>query len=310
MKNSLQQLFQEFLYECEFVRKMRPETLRSYNQAFMTLVKLIPDLTVTQISPGMISNFFKILQERKRVVGKGTIKTGVKKSTIASYWCKLNVFFDWLIKNNYVKESPFTGMKYPTPKYEDKKFLNKEDIEKIISAIHFSQKNILLFKRNLVLFYLLLFCGLRKEEVMQLQIRDIDFLRNMLIIRGETSKSSNTRFIPLHSSVIMHLKDYLRERNKYTTNYLLVSNKPDSKLTEHGLKHLITKIRNLSGIPFHLHQFRHTFAVNFLKSSHNIFKLRILLGHKDIRVTTLYLRCLPPEELRGDIEGMNLESFI
>lgn len=311
MSKTIQQLFEEFVYECEFVRKIRPETLRGYTQSYKTFSKLIPNASLEQISTSTITSFFKILQERKRIVGRGKVKIGVKKSTVASYWSKLNAFFEWLTRKGHLNESPFKGLKYPSPSYEDKIFLKKEDIEKILTAIHINHnENLLLLKRNLVLFHLLLFCGLRKEEVMLLQIRDIDFERKMITVRCETSKSGKTRHLPLHSATLMYLHDYLKERKPYTTPYLIVSSTRDDRLTYDGLKHFVAKIRKASGVAFHVHQFRHTFAVNFLRATKDIFKLKTILGHTDIRVTTLYLRCLPPEELRGDIETLHIDNFI
>lgn len=311
MKKDMQQLFDEFTNECEFARKIRPETLRGYKTTFATFMHTMPTVSLELITAHTMTQFFKILQERKRIVGKGIIKSGIKKSTVATYWCKLSIFFKWLVVKGQIKSNPFQEMKYPTPSYENKQYLDKEQIERILTAIHISDsKNILLFKRNLVLFYLLLFCGLRKEEVLQLQVRDLDSERKMVTIRGETSKSGMDRHIPLHSSTIMHLKDYLKERKHFTTPYVIMSNMRDDRLTDNGLKHLVSNIRRISGIPFHLHQFRHTFAVNFLKATNNIFKLQLLLGHKDIKVTMLYLRCLPPDELRGDIESLRIDTFI
>lgn len=311
MRKTIQQLFEEFVYESEFVRKIRPETLRGYKQAYKTFNKLVPNASLEQISTSIITSFFKILQERKRIVGKGEVRTGIKKSTVASYWSKLNTFFEWLSQKGYLPESPFKGLKYPSLSYENKKFLKKEEIEKILTAIHINHnENLLLLKRNLVLFHLLLFCGLRKEEAMLLQIRDIDFERKMITVRGETSKSGKTRQLPLHSTILMYLQDYLKERKTYTTPYLIVSSIRDDRLTYDGLKHFVAKIRKASGVAFHLHQFRHTFAVNFLRTTKDIFKLKTILGHTDIRVTTLYLRCLPPEELRGDIETLHIDKFI
>ncbi len=310
MTKSLDQLFQEFLIEREFVRKLRPDTLRGYSQTYKTFNKLVPDLTIRQINSATVNNFFKILEERKRIVGKDIIKSGVKKSTTASYWSKLNAFFTWLTVKGHIKANPFTSLKYPTPSYDDKKYLGKEEVERILAAIHMNHKgNILLFKRNLVLFHLLLYCGLRKEELILLQVRDIDLEKNLLLIRKENSKSGKTRQIPLHSTTSMLLKDYLKERITYTTPYLTVSANRDDRLTNDGLRHLVEKIKRDSGIPFHLHQFRHTFAVNFLKATNNIFKLKMLLGHSDIRVTTIYLRCMPPEEMRSDIELLNIDTF-
>ena len=311
MRKDLHQLFDEFMYESEFVRKVRPETLKGYKQAFNTLLKLSPPSASAPISSHTIALFFKTLQERKRIVGKGTIKTGIKKSTVATYWSKLNSFFAWLKRKNHIQTNPFDDMEYPSPSYEDKKFLKKDEIEKILSAIlNHSDNNILLLKRNIVLFYLLLFCGLRKEELMLLQIRDVDVERKLLVVRGEISKSGRIREVPLHSTTVMYLRDYLQERKRYTTQYLIVSSSRDDRLTYDGLKHLIDKIRRRSGVRFHLHQFRHTFAVNFLKTSNNIAKLKQLLGHKDIRMTMTYLRCLPTDEIRGDVEHMCIDNFM
>lgn len=299
------------MYESEFVKRARPETLRGYRYSFTTFSKLVPEMSIDHISPTVITKFFKILQERKRLVGKGVVKTGVKKSTIASYWTKLNVFFDWLVNKRHIIKNPFDELPYPVPSYDNKKYLHKEEIEKIFTAIFLSRTNdLLLFKRNLVLFHLLLFCGLRKEELLHLQVRDVDLERKLLTIRAETSKSGASRQIPIHSTTYLHLVDYLQERKKHTTPFLIISTGRDDKLSYHGLKHLVEKMKQLSGVSFHLHQFRHTFAMNFLKSTGNIFKLKTLLGHKSILATTVYLRCMPPEELRRDIESVNIDTFM
>ncbi|OQP67865.1 tyrosine-type recombinase/integrase [Niastella populi] len=311
MKKDLQQLFNEFMYECEYVRKVRPETLRGYKQTFDTFYKLMPSIGIESITPSSMIQFFKILQERKRVVGRGLIKVGIKKSTAATYWSKLNSFFEWLKVRKYIKNNPFEVMEYPVPEYVDKKFLKKEEIEKILAAVHNQgNKNILLLKRNLSIFYILLFCGLRREELILLQVRDIDFERRIVTVRGETSKSGRSRQLPLHSIVAMHLKDYLHERRHYVTPYLIVSAVRDDKLSYDGLLHFVNRIKKTSGVEFHLHRFRHTFAVNFLQTSNNIAMLKQLMGHNDIRMTMVYLRCLPTDEMRGDIEQMSVDRLI
>ncbi|NOT91988.1 tyrosine-type recombinase/integrase [Ferruginibacter sp.] len=311
MRKNIQQLFEEFMYECEFARKVKPKTLLAYSNTFQLFIRIIPDCSLDNLTQETIVRFFKVLQERKRIVGRGSIKVGIKKSTVATYWIKLNAFFEWLTVRKHITSNPFSTMRFPSPEYVDKKFLKKEDIEKIITGIHsLHNNNILALKRNLVIFYILLFCGLRREELLSLQVRDIDFARKTLTVRGETSKSGRSRDIPLHSTVLMHLKDYFDSRRTYTTPYLIVSTLQDEKLTDFGLKHLIDKLKLQTGVEFHVHQLRHTFAVNFLKTSNNILKLKQLMGHKDISITMIYLRCLPVSEFRGDIENMNIDSLI
>jgi integrase/recombinase XerD len=311
VKKDLSQLFNEFLFESEYLRKVRPETLRAYKSIFASFIKLSPEASLESLYPATILEFFKTLQERKRIVGKGLVKSGVKKSTIATYWSKLNCFFGWLKQKGFILKNPFDDLPYPTPSYDDRKYLKREDIDRILNAIHLHHDGqLLMLKRNLVIFYLLLYCGLRREELLLLQIRDIDLERRVVTIREEISKSTNTRQIPLHSTLVMHLKDYLSNRRYFTTPYLIISTKKDIPLTVNGLKHLVDKLRAKSGVCFHLHQFRHTFAVNFLKSSNNIVKLKQLLGHKSIVMTMTYLRCLPISELRADIENMKMDYFI
>lgn len=310
MKKDLQQLFNDFMYECEYVRKVRPETLRGYWFTFALLRKIVPDISIENITPETITRFFKILQERKRIVGKGVVKIGIKKSTAATYWRKLNTFLEWLTIREYISKNPLKSMPYPKPEYEDRKFLKRQQIEKIFTAIQNHSESLLLLKRNLALFYILLFCGLRREEVTFLQVRDIDFERKILTVRSETSKSGMTRRLPIHTVVLLYLRDYLKERKSYTSQYLIVSSKQDDRLTYDGLEHLVKRLREQSGVRFHLHQFRHTFAINFLKKSNNIAKLKQLLGHKSILMTMAYLRCMPTDEMRDDIESMSIDALI
>ena len=267
------------------------------------------DITLKDLTPTTMTWFFKILDERIRIVGKH-FKKGIKKSTVATYWSKLNSFFSWLKEKKLIPESPFAGMQYPSPVYEDRKYLKREAVEKILTAIWNHSTKALLLKRNLVIFHILLFCGLRREELVLLQVRDINIERRMLTVRAETSKTPRTRYIPLNSKVILHLKDYLNERKRFTTQYLFVSNTRDDKLSYDGLHQLVARIKCISNVKFHLHQLRHTFAVNFLNAGGDVAKLKQLLGHKDISMTMIYLRCIPTYTMQRDVENMNLDNFI
>lgn len=307
----IQQLFQEFIWECQFSRKLRPKTIKCYTSVFLMFSRLMSDVQIADISTATITQFFKLVDERNRMVGKGRIKQGVKKSTIASYWHKLSSFFEWLERNKHIQRNPLKQMKCPTPQYEEKQFLTRNEVEKIFTAIYQHHNNdLLILKRNVALFTILLFCGLRKGELLSLQIRDVDMEGKVVTVRSEYSKSGTGRKVPLNVQVSTVLRDYLRERKKYTSQYLFVSSKGDRQLSYEGLNHLVMRLNIASNIRFHVHQFRHTFAINFLKQSNNIFKLKELLGHKDISMTAVYLRCLPLDEMRGDVERLSIDSLL
>lgn len=311
MSKDIQQLFSEFIYECKYLRNNRKDTIRNLNSVFDLFVNISGVTTLENLSSHTIKRFFQNLQERERIVGKGIKKTGVRPSTIISYARRLNSFFNWMVKMKHLKDNPLADVSLPKLSYEDRKFLCKEDVEKILTSLYLHNLDKpMIFKRNILIFHILLFCGIRSGELLGIQLTDIDVEARLLKVRAETSKSGRTRLIPLHPTIIAHLRDYLRERTSYKTSYLLVSLMHDDGLTKDGFKHLISEVRKRSGVKFHPHQLRHTFAVNFLKSSNNLAKLQQILGHQSIIMTTAYLRCLPPTEMKIDIDSMYIDNFI
>lgn len=308
MKKDLKQLFNEYTEHCVYSKRLRPETIRGYKETFRHFTAMMPGInTSDSLSVQVMNQFFKTLQLRKRTVGKSTEKIGVKDSTIRTYWSKLNSFFEWLAVNKVILENPLSKIKPPEPAYDDLPALNKGDIEKIYTAVTLHAKNPLMLKRDIAMISMLLFTGVRKTELISLQVRDIDIQKGNLIIRGETSKSKRTRQVPINPTLSVHLKDYSNERvrKSYKTQYLFVSNNKDVGLSSHGLKHWVKRLNELSGVQFHLHQFRHTFACNLARGEISVFRLQRLMGHTDIRMTERYLRSLTPEDLRGDIDRLN-----
>lgn len=315
MAQSIQKLFGDFVNEVRYASKLSSETLRGYEAAFGLFRKIMPELDdPVALSNKIMTEFFRRLDTRERVVGRGKILRGVKKSSIATYWSKLNKFFEWLKRNKYIKQNPLGEMSFPLVRYEDRKYLPREQIEKIFHAIEFSISwaNTFLRKRNITLFAVCLYCGLRRGELLGLRISDIDLERKQLLVRAENSKSRINRVIPLNSLLLSILRDYqdaIRSRG-YQSEYLFVSTSAGKRFTGHGLKHLIEKIIRATGVKFHIHQFRHTFAVNLIAGGSDIAKVKQLMGHRDISMTASYLRCLPCKMMRDDVEMLGLDNLI
>src|SRR5258707_10858861 len=96
MQTNLKELHAEFMNYARFSRRVSPDTLRGYDAAFHLLQKRYPDLSLAELTSETFSEFFRWLATRPRRVGKGEVRTGVKKSTIATYWRKLSKFCGWL----------------------------------------------------------------------------------------------------------------------------------------------------------------------------------------------------------------------
>ena len=309
----LKPLHQEFMGYSRFTRQVSPNTLRGYQNAFDLLLKHYPDITTAMITPESLSGFFEWLQTRERIVGRGAIRQGVKKTTIATYWVKLTKFFSWLVLKGYLTSNPLKNkaLEFPRIRYDDRKYLERKDIKKMLRAVSVTiqWQSDLIRARNVAIIAVALFCGLRRTELLSLKVSDVDLTHGRLIVRGETSKSKMSRTIPLNSEVRQSLTQYLNERSLspilFTTVFLWVAGYKNTPLKSEGLRYLVRILSSESQVRFHLHQLRHTFAVNFLHTSgHNSYKLQGLLGHRSIVSTAAYTRCLPPEIVEADLQRM------
>lgn len=312
-KTNLQELFAEYISECQYSRRLRPETIRGYQAVFHCFSVRMPHVDSTMLlTPEAMNEFFKIVQVRKRIVGRDTEKVGVKASTIRTYWSKLNSFFEWLRLRGYIDMNPIVDIKTAEPVYDDKRAVTKEDINKVFSAVVLHSDNSLLLRRDTLMFSLLVFCGLRKGELIGLEVRDVDMIKRVLTVRGETSKSNRMRQIPINPTLLAHLREYITERNKrgYKTQHLLVSSNEDRGLSVHGMKHFVKKYNKLSGVKFHVHRFRHAFACALATQNSSAVKIQKLMGHTDLRMTQRYLRSMSVEDLRDDVNMLSIDNFI
>ena len=309
MECNLQKLFEQYLSECRFSACLQHETIRGYEAVFSLFMKLMPEVdTVDFLTPEMLNVFFKRIQTRQRIIGKNIIKTGVKNSTIKTQWSKLNAFFGWLYKNNYIQHNPLKNIRPPRVYYDDFRKIEDDDIRKIYAAITLHSPNPFLLRRDTAMVSLLLFCGLRKGELLSLSVSDIDIEKREVTIRKETSKSIYTRVMKIHPSLMMNLKEYIRERNSkhFKTAYLITSSKEDERLTADGLKHWVNSLVAKSGVKFHLHQFRHTFACKLAEADVSLFKIQRMMGHSDIKMTMRYARSLKTENMDDDIGKISI----
>ncbi len=296
-EQELDTVFKIYLSEGEYIRRLSKHTIKGYSEVYLTFKKIVPEVrSIEDLHPHLIQEFFKRLGTRVRKVGAQT-KVGIKASTTSTYYNKLMVFFRWLEERGYVKEHYLTQSirRPPTPIYDDEKALTNEEVSKIIASISLKTvENSFLNKRDIAIISTLLYTGIRRGELLGLRIQDIDFEQKQVFVNHATSKSKANRYIPLHPTLHYHLKEYLKElrKCKYSCEYLYVSSKSDNGLTKEGLRHWVKRYKVRSGVPFHLHRFRHTFACGLAKNGADLISIMKLLGHTSTRMTERYLRSI------------------
>ncbi len=310
-ETDLRKLFEEYKNECQYSRKLSPETIRGCKNVFTLFLKTMPEVTSIEfLTEAMLQDFFKRIDTRPRTVGIDTIRTGVRKSTIKTYHNKLNAFFVWLCRKGYLEkgENPLENIPRPRVIYNDYKRLSDQDINDLYSSITLNSKNAFVFYRDTMMVSLLFFTGLRLGEFISLKVTDIDRFKKEIHVRPETSKMREPRVIPMHPTLFMHMENYFHARNNcgFTNSSLILSSKEDVGLSRHGLKHWVKALIKKSGVKFHLHRFRHTFACKLTEKNVTPLNLQKLLGHVDIRMTARYTRSLKSEDMSNEIAKISI----
>ncbi len=311
-ENSLLSLYERFINFKFYGTGKSKATIRNYRHNFELLLKFKPNIELKDLSEENIITFLSFLNTRERKVGKEQLIRTYKNSSIAVVRSSLNCFFDWLLERGFLTENPFKKIPYPKISYTDSRAFSPKEFESICYAVNFKIQwaNLLVKKRNVALLMLLVFTGIRKEELLGLCISDVDIHRKLITIRSETSKSKRTRVIPMNIQLISYLEDYLYFRRDYSTQFFWISGTSDRSFTEHGAKHLIDLLTKETKINCHLHRFRHTFATNYYKQTHDLVGLKKLMGHSSLKMTLVYLRSLPDEHTVEQIQRMTLAEFI
>ncbi len=312
MIKSIKQLHEEFMAEHQYAVGVEESTLRGYKSVFILFDRLMPETKIDQIDTATMVEFFRRLDTRLRKAGH-VEKVGVEKSTVATYRSKLNKFFNWLKVHGHIEKNPFDIMEYPDVRYDDIKWLRQEQVKKILAAVMFGVIWMSNFDRvrNIAIIFTLLLTGVRAGELVGLEVTDVDLERREITIRGQTSKSKMQRIIPIHPKLKMLLIDYLNARRTkgFATPKLFTSSRLDEGFSINGLKNIVERLVSFSGVKFHPHLFRHTFAVNFLVQGGDISQLKQLLGHRSIKMTVVYLRCLPTSSMRSKIDTLDLDTL-
>ena len=136
---------------------------------------------------------------------------------------------------------------------------------------------------------LFMFTGIRLNELFNLKMQDVQFTECRIFVRS--GKGNKDRFIPMNHDLAKHLQPYVRERDHHRRqcSYFFVSLKLDQRMGTKVVPRLVDKLREASGVHFTPHMLRHTFATLMLEGGADIFAISKMMGHSDIKTTTIYL---------------------
>ena len=257
-----------------------PATLKRYRNAIGLLRKSHDLLTIGECTPDVVRAFFY----------RGRTEHSWTASTFLTYHKSLAVFFRWCIAQRHLETNPLDGIALPRLEKRLPARLSLQEAERMVELVGNARSGSRFQRsRNHALLTTCLYAGLRRSELLRLAVSDLDLEGRSLLVRQ--GKGSKDRYVPLHPVLVGVLRRYLDDRNRAgkTCAELFTSVRRNDGLTADGLRQVVKSLERTSKLRFHLHTLRHTFATLMLEGGCDIFSLSRMMGHGDIKTTTIYL---------------------
>lgn len=292
-------LQEEFCNYSISIKGYSPDTIKRYRYVISSACKFMAIETIGQVTPDKIRSLF--------YYGRTTRHWSV--NTYIVYHKTLLVFFRWCVDRGVLTLNPILDIEVPKSEKKLPPKLTKQTTLKLLEIVdNYPFGNQFLRYRNHAIFHTFVFAGIRKQELLHLKYTDIDIENMTIFIRQ--GKGGKDRIIPMSYSLAQVLKKYLTERKRLNkTNCEFFSSlRGNIGLTDNGLKKIVEQIRKSSGIFFTIHKLRHTFATLMLEGGCDIYSLSKMMGHSDIKTTTIYLAA-SAEHLRSQMSKHPLNTL-
>lgn len=127
--------------------------------------------------------------------------------------------------------------------------------------------------------------GLRRSELLNLKISDIDSKRMQILIKK--AKGRKDRVVPLSDTCLHLLRTYYKN---FKPKVYLFEGLNGNQYSERSLALVLKKACGLAGIkkPVNLHMLRHSYATHLLEGGTDLRYIQALLGHKSSKTTEIY----------------------
>ncbi len=253
------------------------------------LVEYVTWLAEPPAEPPAVSEATAASMEASREEPGGTAKKPCARSTIARKLSVVRTFLRFCEEEGLLLASPAVGVSSPKLPRRLPQVLTAEQVDGLLESIEASNA---LEMRDRALFELIYSSGLRCQEALDLQVRDISFSSREVRAKG---KGRKVRVVPVGALALGALERYLREgRTQLVANgaqeehvFLSRTGRP---LSSSDVQRRLARYLAQAGVPAGTspHTLRHSFATHLLEGGADLRSIQELLGHSSLRTTQVY----------------------
>ena len=299
-------LLRDFLTYHETIKGQSPRTISEYYldlRMFLRFMKLmrnempidtcLDDIDIRDVDLDFIkeinsSHIFDFLSylAHDRVPNPDTASPdrGIAPAARARKLSALKSFYKYLtLRTKLLSENPVADMEYPKLRKSLPKYLNLEQSSALLKAVSGTNE-----KRDYAILMLFLNCGIRRSELVGLNLTDVYEDRIRVVGKG-----NKERIVYFGSACRKAIDAYLPQRNKkvLTDNRALFGSRDGNRISVSAVHRLVKKAflqAGLDATQFSAHKLRHTAATMMLSGGVDVKTVQEVLGHENLNTTQIY----------------------
>ena len=290
MSITIKQAINEFLLSCKVEGKSYG-TIECYSDKLKGFLWYATNYNwpddVTAITTNHLREFLAYLRETDHRFNSTCPRAmkPINSTTVQKYYRALSVLFNWSINEGILETNSLVRIKVPRAEKKVIKALDSNGVNQLISSLGNTFEGI----RNKAIILILVDCGLRLGELLNLKILDINMEQQLLNVDGKTGE----RVVRYGSTTAKALRKYLKNRASLDgSNDRLWLTSEGASLKDSSVETLFIKLAKKTGIRVHPHLLRHTFATMWLKNGGDSLMLQRLLGHTTLMMTNRYCQAV------------------
>ena len=274
-------------------RASSPHTLRAYERELRSFVTYIVkvqgiDTPASAIEHTRIRAWLGTLYDR-----------GLSKASAARALAAVRSWFRWLARFGHVNQNVASLISTPKLPKHLPRVPSIEQMNRVIDSIDANTPNedaaASWPARDAVIFELLYGCGIRNAELTGLNLADIHWANEAILVRGKGQKQ---RYVPLGDAAAQAVRGYLAERQarlaaaRRNSEALLLNLhlRGNGRLSTRSVARIVKRIAIQRGLPsdVHPHTLRHAFGTHLLEEGADLRSIQELLGHERLSTTQRY----------------------
>ena len=304
--NDCPQVLRDFLAYHETIKGQSPRTIQEYYldlRMFLRFLKLmrsdmpihtrLEDISISDVDIEFLrsvttSDVFEFLSylatDRNPNPDAPYPEYGIEASSRARKLSAIKSFYKYLtVRTKQLQENPVVDLEYPKLRKSLPKYLTFEQSKALLQAVSGPNE-----KRDYAILMIFLNCGIRRSELVGLNLTDV--YEDRLRIVGKGNKE---RFVYFGTSCRKAIDAYLVERNKrvLTDNRALFGSRDNNRISVTAVHRLVKKALLQAGLDptqFSAHKLRHTAATMMLSGGVDVKTVQEVLGHENLNTTQIY----------------------